>query len=145
VIGTTWVSRNKLNEYGKIVRNNTRLVCKGYDQVEGIEFEETFSPIARLESIRMFLTFVSFKNFKVYQMDVKLAFLNGNIEEQVYIEHLERFLLWKNKDHVCRLKKTLYGWKQDPRACYSRLDKHLQQQGFKRGISYSNLYIKTKG
>jgi len=79
VIGTKWVFRNKLNEDGKVVRNKERLVYKGYAQVEGIEFEETFALIARLESIRMFFEFASFKNFKVYQMDVKSAFLNGDL------------------------------------------------------------------
>jgi hypothetical protein len=82
VIGTKWVFRNKLNEDGKVMRNKTRLVCKGYAQVEGIDFEETFSLVARLEAIRMFLAFACFKNFKVYQMDVKSAFLNGNLEEK---------------------------------------------------------------
>jgi hypothetical protein len=93
----------------------------------------------------MFLAFACFKNFKVYQMDVKYVFLNGNLEEEVYIEQPEGFLLSENKDHVCRLKKTLYGIKQAPRAWYSRLDKYLQQQGFKRGIVDNNIYIKTVG
>jgi hypothetical protein len=145
VIGTKWVFRNKLNEYGQVIRNKARLVCKGYAQVEGIDFEETFSPVARLEAIIMFLAFVCFKNFKVYQMDVKSSFLNGNLEEEVYIEQPEGFLLSENKDHVCRLKKSLYGIKQAPRAWYSRLDKYLQQQGFKRGIVDNNIYIKTVG
>jgi len=86
VIGTKWVFHNKLNEDGKVVRNKARLVCKGYVQVEGIDFEETFAPVARLEAIRMFLALAFYKNFKVYQMDVKSAFLNGNLDEEVYIE-----------------------------------------------------------
>jgi hypothetical protein len=142
VIGTKWVFRNKLNEDGKVVRNKARLVCKGYAQVEGIDFEETFAPVARLEAIRMFLAFASFKNFKVYQMDVKSTFLNGDLEEEVYIEQPEGFLLSENEDYVCRLKKSLYGLKQAPRAWYSRLDKYLQQQGFKRGTTDNNIYIK---
>jgi hypothetical protein len=79
----------KLNEYGQVMRNQSRLVCKGYAQVEGIDFEETFSLVARLESIKMFLAFVCFTNFKIYQIDVKSAFLNGNLEEEVYIEQPE--------------------------------------------------------
>jgi len=79
VIGTKWVFRNKLNEDGQVVRNKARLVCKGYDQVDGIDFEETFAPVARLEAIRMFLAFACFNNFKVYQMDIKSTFLNGNL------------------------------------------------------------------
>jgi hypothetical protein len=85
VIGTKWVFRNKLNEDGKVVRNRARLVCKWYAQVEVIDFEETFSHVARLESIRMFLAFAIFNNFKVYQMDVKSTFVNGDLEEEVYI------------------------------------------------------------
>jgi len=91
VIGTKWVFRNKLNEDGKVVRNKARLVCKGYAQVEGIDFEETFAPVARLEAIRMFLALAVYKNFKVYQMDVKSAFLNGNLDEEVYTEQPDGF------------------------------------------------------
>jgi hypothetical protein len=86
VIGPKWVFRNKSNEDGKVVRNKTRLVYKGYVQVEGIEFEETSTLVARLESIRMFLAFSNFNDFKVYQMDVKSTFLNGYLEEEEYIE-----------------------------------------------------------
>jgi hypothetical protein len=126
------------------VRNKARLVCKGYAQVEGVDFDETFSPVARLEAIRMFLAFASYKSIKVYQMDVKYAFLNGNMEEEVFIEHPEGFQLSENQDYVCKLKKSLYGLKQAPRAWYSRLDKYLQQQGFKRGTAESNIYIKEE-
>ena len=86
VIGTKWVFKNKLNEDGEVTRNKARLVCKGYAQVEGVDFEETFAPVARMESIRMILAYASSKNIKVYQMDVKSTFLNGDIEEEVYIE-----------------------------------------------------------
>ena len=86
VVETKWILKNKLNENGQIIKNKARLVCKGYAQVEGIDFGETFSPIARLESIIMFLEFACFKNFKIYQMDVKSAFLNGNLKKEVYIE-----------------------------------------------------------
>jgi hypothetical protein len=86
VIGTKWVYKNKMNEDGQVIRNKARLVCKGYAQVEGVDYEKTFAPVARLEAIRMFLAFSSYRKFKVYQMDVKSAFLNGNLEEEVYIE-----------------------------------------------------------
>jgi hypothetical protein len=144
VVGTKWIFKNKVNEDGQIIRNKERLVCKGYAQVEGIDFEETFSPVARLEAIRMFLAFACFKNFKIYQMDVKSTFLNGNLEEEVYIEQPEGFMLSENKDYVCKLKKALYGLKQAPRAWFSRLDNHLQQQGYKRGATDNNLYIKIE-
>ena len=81
VIKTKWIFKNKLNENGDVVRNKSRLVCKGYTQQEGIDFEENFAPVARLEAIRMFLAFSSFQQIKVYQMDVKSAFLNGDLKE----------------------------------------------------------------
>ena len=93
VIGTKQVFRNKLNEDGQVIRNKSRLVCKGYAQVEGIDFEETFAPIARMEAIRMFLAYACSRKIKVYQMDVKSTFLNGELEEEVYIEQPEGFLL----------------------------------------------------
>ena len=93
VVGNKWIFKNKVNEEVQIIRNKKILVCKGYAQVEGIDFEETFSIIAILEAIRMFLAFTCFKNFKIYQMDVKSTFLNGNLEEEVYIEQPEGFIL----------------------------------------------------
>ena len=86
VIETKWVFKNKLNEAGEVVRNKTRLVCKGFTQIEGVDYDETFAPVARLETIRLFLAVAVAQNFLVYQMDVKSAFLNGNLEEEVYME-----------------------------------------------------------
>jgi len=143
VIGTKWVLRNKLNEDGQVTRNKAILVCKGYAQVEGIDFYETFAPVARMEAIRMFLAYACSRKIKVYQMDVKSAFLNGELEEEVYIEQPEGFLLSQKEDYVCRLKKALYGLKQAPRAWYARLDGYLCQQGFKKGTVDSNLYVQT--
>ena len=144
VIGTKWVFRNKLNEEGQVVRNKARLVCKGYAQVKGIDFEETFAPVARLEAIRMFLALAVYKSFKVYQMDVKSAFLNGNLEEEVYIEQPDGFQLGDDSNMVCKLKKALYGLKQAPRAWYSRLDVYLQHLGHKKGVVDNNLYVRTE-
>eukprot|EP00253_Pinus_taeda_P003928 PITA_03928 len=128
VIGTKWVFKNKMNENGEVIRNKARLVCKGYAQQEGIDFEENFAPVARLEAIRMFLALSSFQNFKVFQMDVKSAFLNGDLEEEVYIEQPDGFILGNDPNLVCILKKALYGLKQAPRAWYYHLDKYLHQQ-----------------
>ena len=111
IVGTKWVFKNKFNEGGKVIRNKERLVCKGYAQVEGIDFEETFAPVTRLEAIIMFLVFSWYKNFKFYQMDVKFSFLNGKLEEEVYIEQPEGFLFSENRNYVCKLKKAFY--------CYS--------------------------
>lgn len=142
VIGTEWILKNKLNENGDVIRNKAKLVFKGYAQQEGIDFEETFAPVARLEAIRMFLTLSSFQKFKVFQMDMKSTFPNGNLNEEVYIEQPDGFVLGNDPKLVCRLKKAFYGLKQAPRAWYYRLDKYLRQQGFIKGSTDSNLYIK---
>ena len=133
VIGTKWVFKNKVNENGQVIKNKARLVCKGYAQVEGVDFEETFAPVARLEAIMMLLAFASYKKLKVYRMDVKSTFLNGNLEEEIYIEKPEGFQLTDKGYYVCKLKKALYGLKEAPRAWYAKLDANLQLQGFKRG------------
>eukprot|EP00253_Pinus_taeda_P003549 PITA_03549 len=138
VIGTKWIFKNKLNENGEVIRNKARLVCKGCAQQEGIDFEETFVPVSRLEAIRMLLSLSSFQKFKVYQMNVKFAFLHGELEEEVYIEQPKGFILGNDTKLVCKLKKALYGLKQAPRAWYYRLNKYLQQQGFTKRISLSS-------
>jgi hypothetical protein len=118
---------------------------KGYAQVEGQDFDETFAPVARLEAIIMFLAYSCHKNFKVYQMDVKSLFLNGDLEEEVYMEQLEGFSLTDNPNYVSKLKKALYGLKQAARAWYCRMDNFLQNKGFKKGTVDNNLYIKSEG
>ena len=145
VIGSKWVFKNKMNEQGQIVRNKSRLVYKGHAQVEGHNFSETFAPVAILEVIRMFLSYASHKNFRVYQMVFKSSFLNGDLEEEVYLEQPGGFQLTNNPDYVCKMKKELYGLKQAPIAWYYRMDKYLQDKGFKKGTVDSNLYIKSEG
>ena len=140
VIGTKWVFRNKMNEDGVIVRNKARLVAKGYCQEEGIDFDETFAPVARLEAIRIFLAYAAFKDFKVYQMDVKSAFLNGLLEEEVYVEQPPGFLKDVGADKVYKLKKALYGLKQAPRAWYDTLSCFLLQCGFTKGLVDKTLF-----
>jgi hypothetical protein len=108
-IGSKWIFKNKLNEQGQTIRNKERLVYKGYAHIEGLDFDETFAPVERLEAIIMFLAYACHKRFKVYQMDVKSAFLNGDLSEEVYMEQLEGFKLSDNLDLVCNLKKALYG------------------------------------
>eukprot|EP00253_Pinus_taeda_P031716 PITA_31716 len=117
IIGTKWIFKHKLNENGEVIRNKARLVCKGYDQQEGIDFEEIFAPVATLEAIRMFLALSGFQKFKVYQMDVKFAFLNGDLEEEVYIEQPKGTILGNDAKLVCKLRKSLYSLKKAPRAC----------------------------
>ena len=111
IVGTKWVFKNKFNEYAQVIINKARLVCKGYAQVEGVDLEETFSPVARLEAIIMFLAYSCYRNFKVYQMDVKYAFLNGNLEEEDYIDQPEGFLL-SEKGGLCLQTKEGTLWSQ---------------------------------
>jgi hypothetical protein len=110
-----------------------------------VDFEEIFSPVAIIDAIMMFLAFACYKKFKLYQMDVKSTFLNGDLEEEVYVEQPEGFLLTDKKYYVCQLKKAMYGLKQAPRAWYYRLDKYLHRQGFKNGTTDRNLYINIEG
>ena len=121
VIGLKWVFRNKLDEHGIIVRNKARLVVKGYNQQEGIDFDENFAPVARLEAIRILVAFAAYMGFRLYQMDVKCAFLNGILHEDVYVEQPPGFENPELLDHVFKLDKALYGLKQAPRAWYERL------------------------
>ena len=109
VVGTKWVFRNKTDSEGIVTRNKARLVAKGYSQQEGIDYDETFAPVARLEAIRIFLAYASHKQFKVFQMDVKSAFLNGKLEEEVFVEQPPGFVDPKHQEHVYRLDKALYG------------------------------------
>nr|GEZ91508.1 retrovirus-related Pol polyprotein from transposon TNT 1-94 [Tanacetum cinerariifolium] len=106
----------KLDELGGILKNKARLVARGYRREEGIDFEESFAPVARLEAIRIFLAYAVQKNMVVYQMDVKTAFLNGNLREEIYISQPDGFVDADNPNHVYELKKALYGLKQAPRA-----------------------------
>ncbi|WVZ52313.1 hypothetical protein U9M48_003386 [Paspalum notatum var. saurae] len=129
VIGTKWVFRNKQDDEGNIMRNKARLVAKGYSQIEGIDFGETFAPVARLEAF----AYATHHDMKLYQMDVKSAFLNGYINELVYVEQPPRFEDPNNQNHVYRLSKALYGLNQAPQAWYERLTDFLIEKGFKIG------------
>ena len=145
VIGLKWVFRNKLDEHGTIVRNKVRLVVKEYNQQEGIDFEETFAPVARFEAIRVLIAFAAFLGFKLYQMDVKCAFLNGYLNEDVYVEQPPGFEDPTFPNHIFKLYKALYGLKQAPRAWYERLSKFILENDFKRGNIDKTLFLKSKG
>ncbi|GJY14436.1 retrovirus-related pol polyprotein from transposon TNT 1-94 [Tanacetum coccineum] len=116
VIGTKWVFRNKLDENGIVSRNKARLVAQGYNQQEGIDYDETYAPVARLELIRILLAIACANNFKLYQMDVKSAFLNDFINEEVYVAQTPGFIDFQKLNYVYKLKKALYGLKQAPKA-----------------------------
>nr|GEY21420.1 retrovirus-related Pol polyprotein from transposon TNT 1-94 [Tanacetum cinerariifolium] len=125
VITLKWIYKVKLDELGGILKNKARLVARGYRQEEGIDFEESFAPVARLEAIRIFLAYTAHKNLVVYQIDVKTAFLNGNLREEVYVIQPDEFVDQDNPNHVYKLKKALYGLKQAPHAWYDMLSLFL--------------------
>ncbi|KAK2396143.1 putative mitochondrial protein [Trifolium repens] len=143
IIGTKWIFRNTINEQGEVVRNKARLVAQGYRQQEGIDFTETFAPVARLEAIRLLLSNAIYNGIILYQMDVKSAFLNGVISEEVYVKQPPGFEDLKNPEHVFKLKKSLYGLKQAPRAWYERLSNFHLENGFQKGQVDNNLFRKT--
>ncbi|GJZ90513.1 putative ribonuclease H-like domain-containing protein [Tanacetum coccineum] len=141
-IGTKWVYRNKKDERGIVIRNKARLVAQGYTQEEGIDYDEVFAPVARIEAIRLFLAYASFKDFVVYQMDVKSAFLYGKIEEEVYVCQPPGFEDPEFPDKVYKVEKALYGLHQAPRAWYETLSTYLLDNGFQRGQIDKTLFIK---
>nr|GFC33039.1 retrovirus-related Pol polyprotein from transposon TNT 1-94 [Tanacetum cinerariifolium] len=116
VITLKWIYKVKLDELGGILKNKARLVACGYRQEEGIDFEKSFTSVARLEDIRIFLAYAAHKNMVIYQMDVKTAFLNGNLQEEFYVSQPDGFVDQDNPNHVYKLEKALYGLKQAPRA-----------------------------
>jgi hypothetical protein len=143
VVGTKWVFRNKKDEHGMVTRNKARLVAKGYSQVNGLDFDETYTPVARLESIRILLAYATYHGFQLYQMDVKSAFLNGPIKEEVYVEQPPGFEDSEYPDHVYKLSKALYGLKQAPRTWYECMRDFLITNGFKVGKADPTLFTKT--
>ncbi|GKC94376.1 retrovirus-related pol polyprotein from transposon TNT 1-94 [Tanacetum coccineum] len=144
IIGTMWVFRNKLDENDIVSRNKARLVAQGCNQHEGIDFDETYAPIARLESIRILLAYACALDFKLFQMDVKSAFLNGFINEEVYVAQPPGFIDFEKPNHVYKLKKALYGLKQAPKAWYDRLKDFLIKHEYKIGMVDNTLFTKKK-
>jgi hypothetical protein len=145
VIGTKWVFKNKQGEDGEVVRNKARLVAQGYSQVEGLEFGETFAPVARLEAIRILLGFAASKGFKLYQMDVRSAFLNGVIHEEVFVRQPPCFESPKYPDRVYKLSKALYGLKQALRVWYARLKMFLLEHRYVMGSVDKTLFTFNHG
>ncbi|GKD83873.1 retrovirus-related pol polyprotein from transposon TNT 1-94 [Tanacetum coccineum] len=122
IIGSKWVFINKRDETGIVIKNKARLVAQGYNQQEGIDYDETFAPVSRLEAIRIFLAFATCMNFTVYQMDVKSAFLNGKLKKEVYVKQPLGFESNEFPNHVCKLDKAFYRLKQALRAWYKTLN-----------------------
>nr|GEX24794.1 putative ribonuclease H-like domain-containing protein [Tanacetum cinerariifolium] len=143
-IGTKWVLKNKKDERGIVVRNKARLVAQGHTQEEGIDYDEVFAPVARIEAIRLFLAYASFMGFTVYQMDVKSAFLYGTIDEEVYVMQPPGFHDPEYPAKVYKVEKAMYGLHQAPRAWYGTLSKYLLKNGFQRGTIDQTLFIRRQ-
>ncbi|GJY77882.1 retrovirus-related pol polyprotein from transposon TNT 1-94 [Tanacetum coccineum] len=140
IIALKWIYKVKPDEYGDVLKNKALLVAKGYRQEECIDFEESFAPVTRIEDIRIFIANAASKNMIIYQMDVKTAFLNGELKEEVYISQPEGFVDPNHPTHVYRLKKALYGLKQAPRTWYNTLSRFLLDNKFSKGVVDPTLF-----
>ncbi|GJV72776.1 retrovirus-related pol polyprotein from transposon TNT 1-94 [Tanacetum coccineum] len=140
IIKLKWLWKNKKDEDQTVIRNKARLVAKGYAQEEGIDFEESFAPVARLEAVRIFVAYAAHKSFPIYQMDVKTTFLNGPLKEEVYVAQPEGFVDPDHPEKVYLLRKALYGLKQAPRAWYDELSNFLMSKGFTKGTIDPTLF-----
>lgn len=145
VIRTKWIHKNKIDEEGNVIRNKSRLVGQGYTQIEGVDFDETFAPVARLESIRLLFGMACGFRIKLYRIDVKSAFLNVVLQEEVYVTQPKGFEDPHFPEYVYKLKKALYGLKHAPRAWYERLTDFLIKAGFQRGGVDKTLFIGENG
>ena len=137
--------KTKLNLDGSVQKHKARLVAKGYAQKPGIDYNETFAPVARLDTIRTLIALAAKNSWKMYKLDVKSAFLNGVLQEEVYVGQPDGFIVQGEEDKVYKLHKALYGLKQAPRAWYGEIDSYLVQCGFKRSTSEATLYVKGRG
>nr|GEX80477.1 retrovirus-related Pol polyprotein from transposon TNT 1-94 [Tanacetum cinerariifolium] len=137
-----WLLKNKHDEEQTVIRNKSRLVVRGYRQEEGINFEESFAPVARMEGIRIFLAYAAHKSFSVFQIDVKTTFLHGSLKEDVYVCQPEGFIDADHPSHVYKLKKAQYGLKQAPRAWYDKLSTFLLHNHFFKGTIDPTLFIR---
>ncbi|GJT77006.1 putative ribonuclease H-like domain-containing protein [Tanacetum coccineum] len=145
IIALKWIYKVKLEEYGDVLKNKARLVAKGYRKKEGIDFEELFAPVARIEAIQIFIANAASKNMTIYQMDVKTTFLNGELKEEVYVSQPEGFVDPDHPTHVYRLKKALYGLKQALRAWYDTLSQFLLDNNFSKGAVDPTLFTRKTG
>nr|GEX97979.1 retrovirus-related Pol polyprotein from transposon TNT 1-94 [Tanacetum cinerariifolium] len=145
IIALKWIYKVKLDEYGDVLKNKARLVANKYRQEEGIDFKESFAPVARIEAIRIFIANSASKNLTIYQMDVKTTFLNGELKEEVYVSQLEGFVYPDHPTHVYRLKKVLYGLKQAPRAWYDTMSRFLLDNKFSKGVLDPTLFTQKTG
>lgn len=142
-IGVKWVFKTKLNEFGEVDKHKARLVAKGYAQKQGIDYNEVFAPVAIWDTIRLVIALAAHKGWNLYQLDVKSAFLHGELLEEVFVDQPPGFVQKGEEHKVYRLKKALYGLKQAPRAWYSRIESYFMKEGFVRCPSEHTLFIKS--
>ena len=145
VINSKWIFKQKIGASGLVERYKARLVAQGYSQVPGIDYEDTFSPVARFESVRAVIALAVQKDLKLHQMDVTTAFLNGKLKEDVYMKQPEGFIENGKEGLICKLKRSIYGLKQAPRCWNAVLDSKLKQMGFKQTTGDPCLYTSTEG
>ena len=140
-----WVFKLKKDEKGAVIKNKARLVARGFVQQEGIDYEDAFAPVARMESVRVLLALAAQEGWRVHHMDVKSAFLNGNIKEEVYVQQLPGFAVLGEEGKVYRLRKALYGLRQAPRAWNAKLDATLKEMGFQQSAHEAAMYRRGSG
>eukprot|EP00253_Pinus_taeda_P005243 PITA_05243 len=141
-IGCKWVYKPKINADGTVEKFKARLVAKGYSQQEGIDFDDTFAPVAKINTIRMLICLATKHKWKLHQLDVKSAFLNGELKEEIYLVQPPGFVKKGQEHFVCKLHKALYGLKQAPRSCYDKIDSFFVQHSFHKSLNDPNLYTK---
>ncbi|GJY94748.1 retrotransposon protein, putative, unclassified [Tanacetum coccineum] len=142
LIKLKWIYKVKIDEFGRVLMNKARLVAQGFRQEEGIDFEESFAPVSRIETIRIFVVNAANKNMTIFQMNVKMTFLNGELKDEVYVSQSEGFVDQDNPSHVYKLKKALYSLKQAPRAWYDMLLSFLISQHFSKGAADQTLFTR---
>lgn len=141
-IGVKWIYKTKLNELGEVDKYKARLVAKGYSQQHGVDYTEVFAPVARMDTVRMIIALAAQRSWRIYQLDVKSAFLHGELNEDVYVEQPKGYEKKGSEHKVYKLQKALYGLKQAPRAWFSRIEAHFISEGFQRCYSEQTLFIK---
>ena len=144
-IGVKWIYKTKLNELGEVDKYKARLVVKGYAQEYGVDYTEVFAPVARMDTVRMIIAVAAQKGWGIYQLDVKYAFLHGELKEDVFVEQPQCYEVAGKKDMVYKLQKALDGLKQVPRAQFSRIEAYIVKEGFVSSSCEQTLFIKQKG
>ena len=145
VIGVKWIFKTKLNEKGEVDKHKARLVAKGFHQTQGVDFYEVFAPVARWDTIRLLLSIAAQRGWCVHQLDVKSAFLHGELKEDVYVEQPKGFEVKNEERKVYKLNKALYGLRQAPRAWYSKIEGYFEKEGFKKCYCEHTLFVKAEG